>query len=61
MDTKVIGPTGDSCFLRTLKRVDIRTIAWEQRVSDISRADTEYRTAFAEFYSNCLKFNYTEG
>ena len=51
----------DSCFLPTLKCVDIRTIAWEQVVSDISGVDTEYGTALAEFYSNCLKFNRTEG
>ncbi len=47
----------DSCFLPTLDAIEIRTIAWEEMIDDISNADPEFGAELDQFYQNCLKFN----
>jgi hypothetical protein len=44
-------------FLPLFERVDIRTIAWEQLVSEIRSQDATYGAEMEAFYECCLKFN----
>ena len=47
-------------FLPTLERIELRTISWEDIITDINRADSTSGQALKEFYDLCLKYNRLE-
>lgn len=44
-------------FLPTLHQAKVDCLSWEQLTADIQARDSDFALAFADFYSDCLRYN----